>query len=72
MATRSPRGRIESLRHQVKSWLLHSGPEHLGARAYGVSRHESQRSLPHGRKVSLARIHAHRTICYPRANTLAG
>ena len=54
--------RLESPRHQVKYWLLHSGPDHRGARAFGVSRHASKRRLPHGRDVSVGRVHSQRTM----------
>jgi hypothetical protein len=65
MATRprpAKKPRLESPRHQVKYWLLHSGQDRLGARAFGLSRHAAKRRLAHGRDVSVGKVHSQRTM----------
>ena len=62
MATRAAKGGLESPRKQVKYFLLYHGAEGLGARAFGQSRHEAKRRLPHGRDVSVGKIHSQRTM----------
>lgn len=60
--SRPARGRLSSPRHQVKYWLLHAGPDGLGARAVGVSRRQTAVRLPHGRDVAVGTIHSQRTL----------
>lgn len=62
MAARPAKRGLESPRKQVRYFLLHHGAEGLGARAFGVSRHETKERLPHGRDVSVGQIHAQRTM----------
>lgn len=62
MAIRPAKGGLESPRKQVKYFLLYHGAEGLGARAFGLSRHEAKRRLPHGRDISVGKIHAQRTM----------
>ena len=53
---------LDSPRRQVRYFLLYHGAERRGARAFGVSRHETKQRLPHGRDVSVARIHSQRSM----------
>lgn len=62
MTTRPAKRGLESPRKQVRYFLLYHGPEGSGARAFGTSRHAARERLPHGRDVSVGKIHAQRTM----------
>ena len=62
VATRPAKGGLESPRKQVRYFLLYHGAEGSGVRAFGVSRHDAKRRLPHGRDVSVGKIHSQRTM----------
>lgn len=48
--------------YQVKHFLLYSGKDGMGSRAHGVSRHDSKVRLPHGRDVSVGKVHSYNTM----------
>lgn len=62
VAIRPAKGGLESPRKQVRYFLLYHGGEGLGARAFGESRHDAKQRLPHGRDVSVGKIHSQRTM----------
>lgn len=62
MKARPAKRGLESPRKQVRYFLLYHGPEGLGARAFGVSRHATRERLPHGRDVSVGKIHSQRSM----------
>src|SRR4051812_7909424 len=62
MKVRPEKRGLESPRKQVRYFLLYHGPEGLGARAFGVSRHATKERLPHGRDVSVGKVHSQRSM----------